>query len=168
MSVDKIQSALHSYVTVRNSCAASIASLIAWKIVSKCADFIVDTYDRWSDHKNIRVLFNQPYRPGLLKELSDVLDQATTNITFLGFYYITAPGYRGYIGIDSANERIVQLDAERLKNRMDAENFKLVLVQNIFKLYQDGDEILNRMNWFSGTIGALRRCRQKGIFRYKR
>lgn len=148
------------YLNYRNSLLAICVGLVAWRVFSKCSELLIDTYDRWKGHQNIRILFSQPYRPGLLKEIETVLDRATTNITFLGYRYITAEGYRGSIAMDSAADQIEWLSEEWSKKRLQISNDDLLickrLAPKVYGLYQRGDEVLNQMNWLSGTICALR------------
>src|SRR5579872_1122029 len=62
----------------RNVVIAGCASLIAYKVISKAVEMLIDFVDRKRGIPNIRVIFRKPYEPGLIEAMDDVLDKART------------------------------------------------------------------------------------------
>jgi len=150
-------------LTFRNLVIVAIVAAIAYRIISKISEIVIDSIDARNKTPNLRNIFRQSYEPGLIKTMDDVISNATTDITFFGWRYISAPGYRGQIAMDEVADRIDWLSNNR--DNITEEDLKIGRTFTdahqpckIYELYKKGDKKLKKMNNFSAILGSLRDC----------
>ncbi|MGH2612871.1 MAG: hypothetical protein ACRDFB_07455, partial [Rhabdochlamydiaceae bacterium] len=78
------------FLTRKNIVITSCIGFIAYLAISKFVEKVVDWADNYRNIPNIRVIFRKPYEPGLLKTMDDVLNNAKTEISFMGWRSVTA------------------------------------------------------------------------------
>jgi hypothetical protein len=147
-------------LTFRNLVIVAIVAAIAYRIISKISEIVIDSIDARNKTPNLRNLFRQPYEPGLIKIMDNVISKATTDITFFGWRYISAPGYRDRIAMDEVADRIEWLSKNR--GNITEEDLKVgrtfTATDKILNLYEAGDDKLGKMNDFSATLCSVRDC----------
>jgi hypothetical protein len=144
------------FLTPKNVVIASSVGLIAYKAISKFVEVLIDFADNKRKIPNLRIIFRKPYEPGLLKVMNNILTTATTDITFLGWRYITAPGYRGRISMQEVADRIEWLSENQANITGKERAIGQTFADKILDLYNKGDEKLKFINLFTGTICAFR------------
>ena len=149
-------------ITFRNVMIVAIVAAIAYRIISKLSEMVIDSIDARNKAPNLRNIFRQHYVPGLIKTMDDVISNATTDITFFGWRYISAPGYRDRIAMDEVADRIEWLSKNRDNLKITEEDLKVgqtfTDADKILKLYGTGDNKLVEMNAFSRELCYLRDC----------
>jgi hypothetical protein len=140
------------FLTARN---LVIVGIIARLAITKLVEMLIDFVDDKRKRSNLRNIFRQPYEPGLLKNMDDVLTNATTDITFLGWRYITAAGYRGRIAMEEVADRIEWLSENQTNITQEDRVIGQTFANKIVDLYDQGDEKRNQ-NFFTGFVCGLR------------
>jgi len=54
-------------LTFRNLVIVAIVAAIAYRIISKISEIVIDSIDARNKTPNLRNIFRQPYEPGLIK-----------------------------------------------------------------------------------------------------
>jgi hypothetical protein len=145
-----------SFLKPRNAVIAGCAGLVAYRIISKLAEMLIDFLDKKTKTANIRNLFRKPYDLSLFQVMDNVLTRATTDITFLGWRFITVPGYRGRISMEEVADRIEWLSENQADITEGDRRIGQSFVDKIRDLYAAGDNKLNDINTISGFICCLR------------
>ena len=147
-------------LTFRNLVIVAIVAAIAYRIISKISEIVIDSIDARNKTPNLRNIFRQPYEPGLIKTMDGVIANATTDITFFGWRYISAPGYRGRIAMDEVADRIEWLSKNQDNITEEDLNVGRTFTDadKIFNLYKEGNKKLEKMNDFSASLCSVRDC----------
>lgn len=144
------------FLTIRNLVIVGCIGVIANLAITKVVEALIDFIDDKRKIPNLRNIFRQPYEPGLLKKMDHILLNATTNISFFGWRYITMEGYRGQISMEEVADRVEYLNEHR--EIIDPEDLKVgqLFADKILSLYDQGDQKTKDKNLFTGIICELR------------
>jgi len=144
------------FLTIRNLVAVGCIGAVANLAITKVVETLIDCVDNKRKVPNLRNIFRQPYEPGLLKKMDHVLLNATTDISFFGWRYITMEGYRGKVSMEEVADRIEWLNEHQ--DNVDSEDLKVgqSFADKISDLYDKGDYKNKDKNFFTGIVCLLR------------
>src|ERR1700733_5842444 len=132
------------FLTAKNLIIAGCVGVIAYQAISKFVEILIDFADNRWKIANLRNIFRKPYEAGLLQTMDQVLVHATTDFTFLGWRYISAPGYRGRISMEEVADRIDWLSENQADITEEDRAIGRTFADKILNLYDQGDKKIER------------------------